>query len=81
MAIKSGFGILFDLKSGRSRGWYMKDGIKRWADNDEAITDARCEIGSERGVQNSLEDRNEKPSDREDTSRMVGVVERCRCGK
>lgn len=32
-----GFGTEYDLKTGRSRQWYMKRGdVKRWADNDHA---------------------------------------------
>lgn len=33
-----GFGFTADLKSGRTRHWYIdKDGIKRWLDNDKAV--------------------------------------------
>jgi len=34
-----GFGFLFDIANATIRSWYIdKDGVKRWADNDEEAT-------------------------------------------
>ena len=33
-----GFGITFDIFTGRARNWYQNAGdVKRWADNDEPV--------------------------------------------
>jgi hypothetical protein len=33
-----GFGITYDLQTGKARHWYMgSDGIKRWLDNDQPV--------------------------------------------
>lgn len=33
-----GFGVTFDIASGRVRNWYIdREGAKRWADNDELV--------------------------------------------
>lgn len=38
MPITGGFGTTYDIRTGRSRAWYMRgDGVKRWADNDETV--------------------------------------------
>lgn len=38
MAITGGFGFELDLKTGKTRAWFMKaDGIKRWADTGEPV--------------------------------------------
>lgn len=35
MAITGGFGVEFDLSTGRHRQWVMgRDGVKRWADTN-----------------------------------------------
>lgn len=45
MADLRGFGVTFDLETGRSRMWYVgADGVKRWAD-DDAPVEAHGEVG------------------------------------
>lgn len=42
MTITGGFGVTVDLQTGRARQWYMgRDGVKRWADNDKPVKEAR----------------------------------------
>lgn len=41
MAITGGFGFEFDIKTGRGRNWYFKDGVKRWADDDSPVNNVR----------------------------------------
>lgn len=39
MAITGGFGTTLDLERGTSRQWWMgRDGVKRWADNGQPLT-------------------------------------------
>lgn len=39
MAITGGFGTTLDLERGTSRQWVIgRDGVKRWADNDQPLT-------------------------------------------
>lgn len=39
-----GFGMTFDLVSGGMRRWYIdREGVKRWADNDDAVSDRQDE--------------------------------------
>ena len=41
MPITGGFGDTYDFRTGRARAWYMRrDGVKRWADNDEPVEGA-----------------------------------------
>lgn len=36
--ITGGFGMELDLQTGRVRRWYVgRDGIQRWADNDQPV--------------------------------------------
>ena len=36
--ITGGFGITIDIPTGTARQWYCgRDGIKRWADNDQPV--------------------------------------------
>ena len=43
-----GFGFTYDMATGTSRTWYYgEDGIKRWADNDQPVTDAKPERTNE----------------------------------
>ena len=38
----SGFGITFDIFTGRARNWYQSAGdVKRWEDNDEPIEEVQ----------------------------------------
>lgn len=37
-----GFGITFELQTGRVRNWYSgPDGVKKWADTGELVPDER----------------------------------------
>lgn len=55
MAITGGFGFRFDIKTGRARNWYFKNGVKRWADDNSLVNNvwladdvARCAgVGSD----------------------------------
>lgn len=39
MAITGGFGTTLDIERGTSRKWVMgRDGVKRWADNGQPLT-------------------------------------------
>ena len=49
MAITGGFGMQVDLKSGTSRAWYMRGGIKRWVDNDGIVDGARDAVVESKG--------------------------------
>lgn len=41
MAITSAFGTFFDLKTGRSRQWFMGgDGVKRWVDTGSPVDES-----------------------------------------
>ena len=41
MPITGGFGTTYDLRTGRARAWYTRrDGVKRWADNDQPVDTA-----------------------------------------
>ena len=38
----AGFGITFDIFTGRARNWYQSAGdVKRWADNDQPVEDVQ----------------------------------------
>lgn len=38
MSALRGFGVTFDLETGRSRMWYVgADDVKRWADTDAPV--------------------------------------------
>ena len=37
-----GFGVTFDIFTGRARNWYQSEGdVKRWADNDEPVEEVQ----------------------------------------
>lgn len=35
--ITGGFGMSFDAQTGVSRSWYIKNGVKYWADNNKPV--------------------------------------------
>ena len=37
MAITGGFGMSFDLERGGMRQWFVRDGVKRWADTGAVV--------------------------------------------
>ena len=36
-----GFGFYFDIKTRKLRSWYIKEGVKRWADDDSPVEEKK----------------------------------------
>lgn len=52
MAITGGFGIEFDLSTGRHKQWVMgRDGVKRWADTNAPARKEKAVLESSSDLQ------------------------------
>jgi hypothetical protein len=45
MTITRGFGLTLDLERGALRHWTMRDGVRRWVDDDTLVEDGRRDDG------------------------------------